>query len=244
MESLISVIVPIYKVEEYLDRCVNSIVNQTYKNLEIILVNDGSPDNCPQMCDEWAKKDNRIKVIHKKNGGLSDARNAGINVAAGGIISFIDSDDWIELDMFEKMINCMQEDSSDVVSCGVNWVTEDGKSLKCVSVEKNEILDVVSCMHEIINDNKLKQHVWNKIYKTEIIKHIAFEKGKYHEDAFWSYQVFGRVNRVSLMRDAFYNYVQRNNSIMGNGYSSRRLDGLDALKKTMCLCKELFPRSL
>ena len=241
MEPLISVIVPVYKVEEYLDRCVGSIVDQTYKNLEIILVDDGSPDNCPQICDRWAEKYERIKVVHKENGGLSDARNAGMPIATGEIISFVDSDDWIEPDMFEKMISRMKEDSSDVVSCGVNWVTEEGKLLKCVSVEKNEVLDIVSCMNEIINDNKLKQHVWNKLYKTEIIKHIAFEKGKYHEDAFWSYQVFGKVNRVSLMRDSFYNYVQRKNSIMGNGYSARRLDGLDAFEKQCIYVKNYFP---
>ena len=105
MNPLISVIVPIYNVEKYLARCVDSIVNQTYKNLEIILVDDGSPDRCPQMCDDYAEKDSRIKVVHKKNGGLSDARNAGMAVATGEYISFIDSDDWIETSMFELLLN-------------------------------------------------------------------------------------------------------------------------------------------
>ena len=105
MNPMISVIVPIYNVEKYLARCVDSIVNQTYKNLEIILVDDGSPDRCPQMCDDYAEKDSRIKVIHKKNGGLSDARNAGMAVATGEYISFIDSDDWIETSMFELLLN-------------------------------------------------------------------------------------------------------------------------------------------
>ena len=101
---LISVIVPIYNVEKYLDRCVDSIINQTYKNLEIILVDDGSPDNCPQMCDDYAKKDSRIKVVHKENGGLSDARNVGMEVATGEYVSFIDSDDYISLDCYETVL--------------------------------------------------------------------------------------------------------------------------------------------
>lgn len=239
-QPLLSVIVPIFKVEEYLDRCVESIVNQTYKNLEIILVDDGSPDNCPQMCDSWADKDKRIKVVHKENGGLSDARNAGMPFATGEIISFIDSDDWIELDMFEKMLNRMQEDNSDVVSCGVKWVEEDGTLIRDVTSE-DEILDTTAAMKELLNDIKLKQHVWNKIYKYDLIKDIPFEKGKYHEDVFWSYQVVGIAKKVSVVKESFYNYVQRSNSIMGEGFSAKRLDALDANRQRCEYMKEHFP---
>ena len=140
-QPLISVIVPIYKVEEYLDRCVESLINQTYKNLEIILVDDGSPDNCPQMCEAWAQKDSRIKVVHKENGGLSDARNAGFEVATGDIISFIDSDDWIEPEMFETMLSQMEKDDSDIVSCGVNWVEENGSVIRTVTVSEDSVLE-------------------------------------------------------------------------------------------------------
>ena len=192
-QPLISVIVPIYKVEEYLDRCVESLVNQTYKNLEIILVDDGSPDNCPKMCDDWAKKDSRIKVVHKKNGGLSDARNAGFEVATGDIISFIDSDDWIEPEMFETMLSQMEKDDSDIVSCGVNWVEENGSVIRTVTVSEDSVRDTHTAMQELINDNRVKQHVWNKLYKYDMIKDIPFEKGKYHEDVFWSYQIEAQV---------------------------------------------------
>ena len=113
----ISIIVPVYKVEKYLDKCVNSIVGQTYKNLEIILVDDGSPDNCPAMCDEWAQKDSRIKVIHKKNGGLSSARNAGLDACTGDYIGFVDSDDWIEPDMYEYLLNIGMKNNADVSRC-------------------------------------------------------------------------------------------------------------------------------
>ena len=238
---LISVIIPVYNVENYLEKCIESLVSQTYHNLEIILVDDGATDCCPQLCDTWALKDSRIIVIHKTNGGLSDARNAGMQLAKGEYIAFIDSDDWIETEAFQKMLNRMIEDNSDVVSCGVKWVSESGKLLSEVSVAKNEVIDMHTAVSEIISDGKLKQHVWNKLYKRNLIADIPFEKGKYHEDVFWSYQVFGRAKRVSLMIDSFYNYVQRSNSIMGERYSVNRLDALDAMLNRCKYIKSNFP---
>lgn len=126
-EDLISVIVPVYKVEKYLHRCVDSIINQTYKNLEIILVDDGSPDNCPKICDEYAQKDQRIKVIHKKNAGISEARNAGLEIAQGEFVAFVDSDDYIDSTMYEKMLLLAQKEKNDLVLCGFKKVSEDGK---------------------------------------------------------------------------------------------------------------------
>ena len=119
MGELISVIIPIYNVEAYLDECIASVIAQTYSNLEIILVDDGSPDNCPQMCDEWAAKDSRIRVIHKENGGLSDARNAGIDIATGEYIAFVDSDDWIEPEMYEIMLAALKNENADICACNI-----------------------------------------------------------------------------------------------------------------------------
>ena len=133
-KACISVIVPVYKVEPYLDRCVQSVVNQTYPNLEIILVDDGSPDQCPVMCDTWAKKDPRIRVIHKKNGGLSDARNAGMAAASGEYISFVDSDDWIAPEMLERLVKALERDDSDIAACAVEMVWEDGRENKTLTV--------------------------------------------------------------------------------------------------------------
>lgn len=240
-KPLISVIIPIYNVEAYLDKCVVSLIQQTYSHLEIILVDDGSPDSCPQICDDWAKKDSRIKVIHKQNGGLSDARNAGISVATGEWIVFIDSDDWIENDALEKMFQRSQTDQSDVVSCGVKWVKEDDTLINEVTVSQEEVLDTKSAMREIIVDGKLKQHVWNKLYMRSLVADIPFEKGKYHEDVFWSYQVFGRAKKVSLMMESFYHYIQRSNSIMGESYSPKRLDALDAMCRRCEYVKEYYP---
>lgn len=238
---LISVIVPIYRVEQYINRCIESLINQTYSNLDIILVDDGSADNCPKMCDDWVKKDSRIKVIHKENGGLSDARNAGFKIATGDVISFIDSDDWVEPKFFEVMLNVMQNDESDIVSCGVKWVDEDGELLRTASVEAHEMLNTHDSMQELLHDGKLKQHVWNKLYRRNVIENISFEKGKYHEDVFWSYQVIGRAKKISVIPDSFYNYVQRADSIMGESYSPKRLDVLDAMQLRCEYIKTHFP---
>ena len=123
--ELISVIIPIYKVEEYLDHCIKSIVEQTYRKLEIILVDDGSPDKCPLKCDEWAERDGRIRVIHKKNGGLSDARNVGMSIATGSYISFIDSDDWISPDFYEKLYRSITESNAQIAASGIVWAYND-----------------------------------------------------------------------------------------------------------------------
>ena len=241
MSNIISVIVPVYKVEDYLDRCVESIVNQTYKNLEIILVNDGSPDKCPQMCDEWARKDPRIKVIHKENGGLSDARNAGMRIASGDVISFIDSDDYINKNMYDIMINRMLETDSDIVSCGVNWVGESGNVLRCDNVETDLLLTASEAMRELLNDGALKQPVWNRIYKRDVAFCSSFEKGKHHEDVFWSYQAVGKSKRICIIKEAFYYYVQRSSGIMGESFSEKRLDALEANQKRCEYTKTHFP---
>lgn len=241
MQPLISVIVPIYKVEKYLKKCVDSIINQTYKNLEIILVDDGSPDNCPKICDEYARQDRRIKVIHKENGGLSDARNAGMKVATGEYISFIDSDDRIKPEMIEAMYNRMIEDNSDLVSSGVIWIDEEDTEIRTATVSENCVLNTEQAMKELLNDGKLKQIACSKLYKTDLIKDIQFDKDKYHEDVFWSYKVIGEAKRVSIDKNSYYFYFQRSESIMGEAYSPKRLDALDAMKLRCEYMKEKFP---
>ena len=227
----ISVIIPVYKVELYLDRCLESVTSQSYSNLEIILVDDGSPDNCPAMCDAWAAKDSRIKVIHKPNGGLSDARNAGMAVAAGEYISFIDSDDWIEPEMLERLLSALQKDNSDIAACTVRMVWEDGSPDKLLTVQKNAVLDKNMAQKELLSERLLKQPVWYKLYRRELISDIPFEVGKQHEDVFWSYQVVGRAKQVSLIDYIGYNYFQRGGSIMGSGYSLKNLDAIEAYER-------------
>lgn len=241
--DLISVIVPIYNVEQYLDRCVESIVHQTYPELEIILVDDGSPDSCPMICDQWAKKDKRIKVIHKQNGGLSDARNAGIKVATGSYISFVDSDDWIALNFYEVLHRALYETNSDIAACKTQkvWKTEDAGEVTADTVHYQE-LDTETALYELICEKKLQQIVWNKLYRREVVDGIEFEIGKCNEDEFWSYQVFGCAQKSVLIEYIGYYYFQRADSIMGNSYSMRRLDAVEAKCNRQDYLEKHFPK--
>lgn len=227
-QPLISVIVPVYKVEPYLDKCISSIVNQTYENLEIILVDDESPDNCPAMCDAWAKKDSRIRVIHKANGGLSDARNAGIAVATGELINFVDSDDFLEQEFFECLYLAMSENDAEVAECATAYVTEDGTVIRLRKAAPQPALDKMEALHRLVMEDGVYQTVWNKLYRRELLAGLLFEVGKYNEDEFWTYQVFDRSQKVAIVEKPLYQYLQRRTSIIGVGYNLHRLDGLEA----------------
>ena len=195
MGEKISVIVPIYNVEQYLRRCIDSIINQTYKNLEIILVDDGSPDNCGQICDDYAKKDTRIKVIHKKNGGLSDARNVGLEVCTGDYISFVDSDDWIELNTYEIMMKSMNEYNADMVVSNINYVYKDKVESK-YSEDKIRCFNKEEAMKELIKDGLVQAVVWNKLYKRVVIDNLRFKVGKLNEDEFFTYKICAKAERI------------------------------------------------
>lgn len=242
MNPTISVIVPIYKVEKYLDKCINSIINQTYKNLEIILVDDGSPDKCPQICDQYKKKDGRIKVIHKPNGGLSDARNAGMKIASGQYISFIDSDDYVSDDFIETLYDVMKSEKSDIVECETIKFC-DGEVAKAAQEEFNTLtVKTEEGLKMLIAENGFHQHVWNKLYKAEIVKGVYFEKGKLNEDEFWTYQIFGKAKKISKINKPMYYYLQqRSTSIMGNTFGMRRLDALEAKEQRQKYIEKYFP---
>lgn len=226
--DLISVIVPIYKVEAYLDRCVRSIVDQTYPNLEIILVDDGSPDSCGAICDAWAERDSRIKVIHKENGGLSDARNAGMEFAQGELISFIDSDDSIEPDFLEKLYHSLTSRGADIAECVVSYVDESGNVLRQRNAADVPEMDKMEALRRLVLEDGIYQTVWNKLYRRCVAIDIPFAVGKYNEDEFWTYQIFERIGKLAVVHDPLYNYLQRSSSIIGVGYNVRRLDGLEA----------------
>lgn len=225
--DLVSVIVPVYKVEQYLNKCVESIVNQSYTNLEIILVDDGSPDNCPRMCDEWARKDTRIKVIHKANGGLSDARNAGLKIATGEYIGFVDSDDWISSDMYELLYDQIVNDNADISACGVVCVFADGTQNTLTSTFCGS-LNNFEAMRAIVAEDILKQPVWYKLYKRHLIDGLHFPLGKYHEDVFWSYKAISKAKKVSIINTVCYYYRQRLDSIMGSEFSFTHFHSIEA----------------
>ena len=226
--DLISVIVPIYKVEPYLDRCVRSIVEQAYENLEIILVDDGSPDNCPAICDAWAAKDSRIRVIHKENGGLSDARNAGLEVATGEYVSFIDSDDHIAPDFLARLQDAMVKTGAEVAGCAADYVDEDGNVLRLRNAADVSEMGKLEALRRLVQEDGVYQTVWNKLYRRDVIDGIPFAVGKLNEDEFWTYRVLDRIEKLAIVSEPLYHYLQRFGSIIGTGYNIRRLDGLEA----------------
>ena len=232
-ELLISVVVPVYNVEKYLGRCVDSIINQTYANLEIILVDDGSTDNSGKICDDYLNKDNRIHVIHKVNGGLSDARNTGIDESKGEYILFVDSDDYISNRMVEALCKSMLENESDLALCNFTYVDERGNALQDknkYSPIKNEVLTSYDALRRISGFPGSWYYVvaWNKLYKKELFNNIKFPYGKCHEDEFIVHKIFDKCNTISCVEERLYFYVQRTDSIMNQKYSIKRLDGAEA----------------
>jgi len=181
MSDLISIIIPVYNVEKYLERCVKSVINQTYKNLEIILVDDGAKDNSGKMCDELSKLDSRIKVIHKENGGLSDARNFGLKIATGDYIGFVDSDDYIADDMYETLYHTIKNNNADISIVSFYEMYKE----KVIGVRDSGNLEILSkqeAMKELLIDTKIQSYAWNKLFKKELFNDLKFPTGKNFED--------------------------------------------------------------
>ena len=224
MEPLLSIIVPIYNVEQYLERCIESIINQTYKNLEIILVDDGSKDNSGTIADTYASKDNRIKVIHKENGGLSDARNHGLDQARGNYIIFIDSDDFIDSSMCEILFTTAEKYSSDIVSCNYYiFRAENHISVHPMSIQEDEKvfsgIDILK--YYLIKTEPFDLNiVCNKIFKADLFNskdgQIRFPKGRVQEDNFTTFRLFAKSDVVTTINQPLYYYLQRADSIMAN----------------------------
>jgi len=229
--ELISIIVPIYNVEDYLVDCLENIVNQTYKNLEIILVDDGSPDNCGNICDEYAKKDNRIKVIHKENGGLSSARNVGLDIATGEYISFIDSDDFVSKDFIEKLYNLCKKNGAEIAEC--NFLKFVDKIEKSNINPKIESYSSIEMQKRIYSNEYIRTIVvWNKLYKKCIYETLRFPIGKINEDEFTTYKAFGNTSeKIVITNEVLYYYRYNENSIMGRKFNEKRLDVLEAYEE-------------
>ena len=237
--DLITVIIPVYNVEEYLDECVDSVVSQTYSNLEIILVDDGSPDNCPAKCDEWAGKDSRIKVIHKQNGGLSDARNAGIDIATGIYIIFIDSDDYIRQDMIEKLYSALTREKADIAACGIHSFEGDKTSdWGCHDFTGNP-QQILSLLYD---DAKYPVSAWNKIYSRNCWANLRFPVGKTCEDAFTTYQLVHNANRIVMIPEPLYCYRIRPGSIMTSSFSLKKMDEEEAWRCNYQFIEKNYPK--
>ena len=233
MDELISVIVPVYNVEKYLARCVRSIRKQTYSNLEIILVDDGSPDACPRMCDQFALDDARIKVIHKPNGGLSDARNAGIDAASGAYIGFVDSDDYIHPEMYMGLWKSLKAEGADIAVCGMKKVFDDSGDITDQPENTVRVYSGREAVSNIFEASLYLQSVvaWNKLYRRELFDDVRYPAGKIHEDEFTTYELFYKSDKVVYNTGIYYYYYQRADSIMGERKNSFSSDGLEAYEQ-------------
>lgn len=235
---MLSVIVPIFRVEKYLDKCVQSILAQTYKDLEIILVDDGSDDGCPAMCDAYAKTDSRIRVVHKENGGLSDARNAGLEIATGEYIAFADSDDYVHPQMYEAMVSVMEKEKDvDMVVCPFQKVDEDENDANekvSLSEKKYRVLKHEEVITQMFKENyEMYIVAWDKVFRKTMWENLRFPVGRIHEDQFTTYKPLYESRKVGLMEEKLYYYRIRNNSIMGNYKAKASLDDIDALREKM-----------
>lgn len=236
---LISVIVPVYKVEEYIYRCVYSILAQSFKDFELILVDDSSPDNCGKICDEYAQKDKRITVIHKENGGLSDARNTGIDWALknsnSNWITFIDSDDWIHVDYLKLLYNAVKENNVDISVCGyVSTTGEDDLHTK------NSEINTLLCTPEdfFINNSINAVVTWGKLYKKSLWNDIRYPYGKIHEDEFTTHKLLFKCSQIAFVDAVLYYYYTNFNGIMGKRWTPKRLEALDAIESRMLFFKD------
>lgn len=233
MDECISVIVPIYKVEQLLSRCIDSIINQTYKNLEILLIDDGSPDRCGIICDEYAKRDNRIKVVHKQNGGLSDARNKGIEMASGAYLSFIDSDDYISPFFIETLYTMCKNNHCDIAQCNFRRVYNDVLSTEN-STSNIKIYTGKEMTEKIYTDYYVQTIITcNKLFKKQLFSNIAFPVGKLHEDEATIYKLLYLSNHVAVTEAELYAYFMSPNSITRSGVSLRKMDYVEALEDRM-----------
>ena len=240
MNPKISIIVPVYNVERYLEKCIDSILNQTFRDIELILVDDGSTDNSGIICDRYKNKDDRIIVIHKDNGGLSSARNTGINVAKGDFIGFVDSDDYIDENMYYKLYYLCIKNGCEISVC--KFANEiDGKSINLRENEYTHIMNNEDGMKELFKGILYRFSACNKLFKSDLFKEVAFPEGRIHEDLSTTYRLFGNVNKVGYINYEGYVYVKRSNSILTCKYSRKRLDAFIGWSEILEFTNRKYP---
>lgn len=238
--SKVSVIVPVYKVEQYLERCVYSLIKQTYTNIEIVLVDDGSPDKSGEICEELAKQDSRIKVVHQKNKGLSGARNTGLSIADGEYISFVDSDDAVSVYFLEVLVNAIESCKADLAACDRIDIYDEHIPFDDKKEYSSNSFSQRKAMEYLVNNRIIYQTVWDKLYRREIIENLLFEEGKLHEDEFFSWKVLQNCNRVVHISAPLYYYFHREGSIMET-FSKHRMDFFQARYERHLFILEKYP---
>ena len=238
-QKLISVIIPVYNVEKYLEKCLNSVINQTYKNLEIIVIDDGSTDNSGKICDEYAKKDSRIIVIHTENGGVSSARNKGLEVAKGEYIGFVDSDDYIEDNMYEILYRNLVKFDVDISMCNYYIVRNNKKTYHKHNIDDILLIDNKEKFFELLNSNYYKGFLCNKLFKSDIMQKKKLEEDIYVcEDLLFISQIADISERFCFDNRCFYNYVMRENSAISGKITEKNFSVLNAYKKVIDIVKK------
>ena len=242
-KELISVIVPVYNVIPYLEKCFVSIARQSYRNLEIILVDDGSTDGSGDLCEELARQDSRIRVIHKKNGGLGSARNAGIDAAEGEILSFIDSDDWIEPGMYDSMTKMLCRENAQIIACGIKKVSETGAvTYYQDNLEERRVYTREEALIELPKNERLSNSMCNKLFRRETIQGLHINEQIFYEDNPFTPQCFARAERIAYTAEPFYCYFERTGSISRKKFSAREFDRVTADRMRLDYYHECFPQ--
>ncbi|MBQ2863648.1 MAG: glycosyltransferase [Clostridia bacterium] len=237
---LISVVVPVYNVEKYLSKCIESVLAQTYPNIEIILVDDGAKDNSGAICDEYARRDERIRVIHKENGGLSDARNRGISEARGEYVGLVDSDDYIDADMYETLYGLISEYDAQIAMCGLYDVYE-GKPARQVDSIESSCYDKVAAMKMVLEAKVVSVTAVNKLYRRSMFESVSYPVGRTAEDAFVILHLLSQAERVAITNERKYYYFHRENSITTRSFSKRDFDAIAAYEHNYSFICENFP---
>jgi len=223
----ISVVIPVYKAEPYIRQCLDTVLNQTHQNLEVILVDDGSPDGCPEICDACAAADPRVRVIHKDNGGVSSARNAGLGAATGRYVGFVDSDDWVDYDFFERLHRAAKESGADIAACGIIKVYERHHKRRAF-YESDRTFSGEAAQREVLKNDQMSCHTWNKLFDRRLFDGILFPPGKCYEDIHVMHRVFERAAKVAVIADWKYYYRQRPDSITYTPSAGNLADYFDA----------------
>ena len=241
-KPLISVIVPIYKVEKYLHRCIDSIRNQEYKNLEILLVDDGSPDNCGLICDKYAKKDKRIKVIHKKNGGLSDARNSALDVMNGEYVTFVDSDDYVTDMYIYNLYNALRDSDVRMAVSGFENVFEEHRNLQGETYKEILVYSAEECLMKMFYQEGMETTAWGKLYHRSLFEDIRYPLSKLYEDISVTYKLICKCEKIAFIENRDYFYFQRKDSIQYQEFTIQKLDAIYHMQEVYSFIEDKYPK--
>ena len=242
MMNKVSIIIPVYNVEKYLPACLNSVLNQTHQNVEIILINDGSTDSSAHICDEYARRDGRIQVMHQQNAGVAVARNAGLQKATGDFISFVDADDLLHPEFYTKLLGSLQKHHADIVECGfLRFANEEDLPTQETQMKGSEKTYATEKALELLIREEIKQMPCNKLFTAQVNKGILFPPGRKHEDDFWAYLIVGNAKKIVVRDEVLYFYRQHIESNMGRKYNVTRLEGLLAIEQRIAYMRDHFP---